>query len=316
MNMKLIYSTALIISILSFGISIENSYGQVLGNQAYLVEGGGFAITEELIKGSQIDMLLSTQNQIGSRIPIQVEAGFVTLNDLDFEVSDLSGTLLMNGRFLTITGTAENNLGDQIKISFTGKLVQHSDEGSVYSFTGRITQDTEINKIIYTTKIFGLSKTTPISEGKTIVTSEKNEILVYILPGSYNQGFGTDYIKASQLRNELVKIQGETALQARYFSPERLTITPGITLTFLNEDSVSHNVVSAKRDTERKGGGHPTPDGKIATGEIPPGGRSSVTIEEIGFIFLIDLDYPWMTMDVVSFPESESKVIKGGGKTN
>jgi len=41
-----------------------------------------------------------------------------------------------------------------------------------------------------------------------------------------------------------------------------------------------------------------------------PGKKWSVTINEIGFISLFDVDYPWMTMDVVVFPDVDSDIIK------
>jgi hypothetical protein len=53
------------------------------------------------------------------------------------------------------------------------------------------------------------------------------------------------------------------------------------------------------------------PDGRVNTGEILPGESKSVTINERGFIFLVDPDYLWVRMDVVSFPDaSESLVIR------
>ncbi len=52
-------------------------------------------------------------------------------------------------------------------------------------------------------------------------------------------------------------------------------------------------------------------DGRINSGVIPPGESRSVTINESGFIFLVDPDYLWVRMDVVSFPDaSESIVIR------
>ncbi len=72
--------------------------------------------------------------------------------------------------------------------------------------------------------------------------------------------------------------------------------------------------MSSKRDTNARGIGHDFrmfPDGRVNTGEILPGESRSVTINERGFIFLVDPDYLWVRMDVVSFPDaSESLVIR------
>jgi len=85
-------------------------------------------------------------------------------------------------------------------------------------------------------------------------------------------------------------------------------------ITFQNDDTVSHSIVSAKRDTNARGIGHDFrmfADGRVATGEIPPGESRSVLITDKGFLFLVDLDYAWVRMDVVSFPEvSQSQIIR------
>jgi len=43
---------------------------------------------------------------------------------------------------------------------------------------------------------------------------------------------------------------------------------------------------------------------------VGPGESRSITIDEIGFYSLFDVDYPWMTMDVVVFPDVESDIIR------
>ena len=313
--MKSILAFSILIALVFVLSNFSEDAAALEGNQAYLVEGAGFAVTDESIKNSQLDLLIATQNKVGSRTPISIEDGFVTLNNLDFDASNLSGNLIMNGRFLVITGTAIDTLGNSVRVSFTGKLIQNSDEGSVYSFTGRISQGAEINKIIYTTKISGLSAVLPsTSDTPTgITTMKEKEILIRITKGSSQQGFGVGYIDSSDIRTQMQLFETADPATARYFSPDRLTITPGTTLTFVNNDSVSHSVNTGKRDTKR-GIGEPIPDGIIASGDIAPGQTWSVKIDKVGFIFLFDKDYPWMTMDIVSFPDVKQDVIRRTGQ--
>ena len=314
--MKVALAVSVLVAIvLALGHFSQDAEAAIVGNQAYLVEGGGFAVTDDSIKNSQIDLLIATQNQVGSRTPISIEDGFVTLNNLDFDASDLTGNLIMNGRFLVITGTAAGTIGNDVRVSLTGKLIQNSEEGSVYSFTGRISQGAEINKIIYTTKISGLTSSVPSATEITsgAKTMKENEIVVRISAGSSDQGFGVGYIESSDIRSQMQLFETSDPTRARYFNPDRLTIVPGTTLIFVNEDSASHSVNTGKRDTKRGIGEH-IPDGKIASGDIAPGETWSVTLDEVGFIFLFDKDYPWMTMDIVSFPDAESDVIRRTGQ--
>lgn len=292
---------ALVISLFVIGVititTSQNANAEVIANNAYLVEGSGFAVTEKSIKDSQIDLLMSTAQKSGSSTPFMIDDGFITLDEMDYVVTDLTGTVLRDGRFLRISGTAENVLGNEISISVFGRLIQNTDEGSIYSFTGRLIAGSESNKIIYTSKISGLTSTSPTNETQTQSSmEEENTFTIRIAEGSANPD-DFSYLEQTQIQ------------QKNFFTPNRISATPGATLTFINDDIVSHSITSAKRDTNSRGAGTPEPDGRIASGEILPGQSWSVTIEDMGFTFLYDQDYPWMKMDVVVFPKTEQLVL-------
>jgi plastocyanin len=299
----------LILGVLFIGISFNESNAQLVSNQAFLIEGSGFAVTEKSIKTSQIDLLMSTGNQIGSTTRIVIEDGFVTMDEIDFTVNDITGSVLRDGRFIRLVGSAENPIGSEVTISLFGRLVQNTNEGSIYSFSGKITQGSESNKIIYTTKIStlgGIIKNTPISPtGSTQVKNK--EIIIHIVKGSANP-YQFDYTKADSVQ------------QKKFYSTDRVSTIPGTTITFINDDVVSHSISSGTRDTSSRGGGAGVspyiPDGKIVSGDILPGKSWSTTLDKIGFIALFDKDYPYMTLDVVVFPDVNSDIIKRTGSTN
>jgi plastocyanin len=313
--MKAEYAIPILV-IITLGFAFNEANAALVGQEAYLVEGSGFAVTDNSIKISEIDFLVELDRQVGSRASLTVQDGFVTLGDMDYFVSDVTGTVLNDGRFIRIVGTASNDFGDEVSISFFGRIVEDSTEGSVYSFTGRISEGFFSSKIIYTSKISQIT-----SSSTTDVTTtapdfdelEENEIVVTITPNADSQGLGLDYITARSAATEATFEQGDDPTRARYIYPNRLTISPGTILTFQNDDNVAHSIVSSKRDTNARGIGHDFrmfPDGRVNTGEILPGESRSVTINERGFIFLVDPDYLWVRMDVVSFPDSDSIVIR------
>ena len=305
--MKTVYAIPfLILGLFFIGISFNELDAQLVSNQAFLIEGSGFAVTEKSIKNSQIDLLMSTGSQVGSSTRIVIEDGFVTMDEIDFTASDITGSVLREGRFIRLVGTAENTIGAEVTISLFGKLVQNTDEGSIYSFSGKITQGSESNKIIYTTKIStlggGIIQGSPISSTSSTEAKE-GEIIIHIAEGAAAP-YSFDYISQGAIQ------------QKTLYTPNRVSTIPGTTLTFVNDDTVSHNISSGKRDTNSRGGSPYVPDGKIDSGDILPGKSWSVTINNIGFIALFDEDYPYMTMDVVVFPDIESDVLRRTTQTN
>jgi len=297
--MKAVYSIPfLVLGLFLIGISYNESNAQLVSNQAFLIEGSGFAVTEKSIKTSQIDLLMSTGVQIGSTTRIVIEDGFVTLDEIDLTVTDITGSILREGRFIRLVGTAENSIGSEATISLFGRLVQNTGEGSIYSFSGKIIQGSESNKIIYTTKISTLGGTIP-SSPITPTSSEKakdGEIIIHIAEGA-GEPFNFDYTSQGYIT------------QTEIYTPNRVSTIPGTTLTFVNDDTVSHSISSGKRDTNSRGGSPYTQDGRIVSGDILPGKSWSVTLDEIGFIALFDVDYPYMTMDVVVFPDVEPDIL-------
>ncbi len=307
-----------ILLILTLGISLQEVEADLVPEEAYLLEGFGFAVTEDVIKNSQIDFLIDLDRKVGSTTKLVVEDGFVTLGNMEFNVADISGSVLRDGHFIRLAGTADDSLGNQVSLSAFGRLIEDSQEGSVYSFTGRLSEGIFSNKIILTTKISQITSDLPTitTPGEPTLEEqiEEKEIVVRITPAASSQGFDLTYIEARKAATEATFEQGDDPTRARYLYPNRLTITPGTTLTFQNDDDVTHSIVSAKRDTNARGIGHDFrmfADGRVATGEIPPGESRSVIITDKGFLFLVDLDYAWVRMDVVSFPEvSQSQIIR------
>ncbi|WP_420546395.1 cupredoxin domain-containing protein [Nitrosopumilus sp.] len=294
--------------VFAIGYFVDESYAEISENQAFILEGSGFAVTEDFIEISEIDMGLLSQQQRGSTINFMIEDGFVTLADEEFVISDLEGKFLREGRYIRINGNVEGPTGFDTTISFFGRLVDESKDAAVYGFTGRINTPDESFKIIYTTKLSNLSQI------DVTQTSEKLEdITIHILRGSSTQGLINSYIDASSIREQTSSTEIPSDLsRLRYFSSDRISVEPGTTITIMNNDVVSHSILSGK---ENYGDRHNpfTADGRISTGEIISGKTANITFEDAGFYRLYDPDYPWMRIVAYVFPDSD-KLVLGQGK--
>jgi plastocyanin len=300
--------TLLALLVVSSGYFINESFAEISENQAFLLEGSGFAVTEEIIKISEIDLGLSSQDQRGSTINFLAEDGFITLNDKEFVISNLNGKFLREGNYIRINGEIESSRGFDTSISFFGRLVEESKDASVYGFTGRITTSDETYKIIYTTKLSTLSKIDLTST----VTEKSDDITLYILRGSSSQGIVDSYIDVGSVRDQAVATQSsDDPLRLRYFSQDRISVEPSSSITIVNDDVVSHTVFSGK---ENYGDRHDpfTADGRIATDAIEPGKSVVITFDDAGFYRLYDPNYPWMKIVAYVFPASDSLIFGEG----
>jgi plastocyanin len=285
--------TLLALLVVSSGYFVNESFAEVSENQAFLLEGSGFAVTEEIIKISEIDLGLSSQNQRGSTINFLTEDGFITLNDEEFVISNLEGKFLREGKYIRINGEIESSKGFDTSISFFGRLVSESKDAAVYGFTGRITTTDDTYKVIYTTKLSSLTKID--------TTSTQSE--------------GSDEDQTVQGGRELVseaasKQNPYDALRLRYFSLDRISVEPGTTITIVNNDLVSHSILSGKENSDRYI--QYTADGRISTGEILPGESTKIKFDDPGFYRLYDPDYEWMGIVAYVFPASDSLVLGQG----
>jgi plastocyanin len=285
------------------GFLFTNAFAQVDENSAFLLEGSGYAITEELIRLSEIDIGLSSNQKSGSSINFLIEDGFITLDNEDFSISQLEGKFLREGRYIRINGNIEGSDGTNNNISFFGRLVEESKDAAIYGFTGRISTFDDSYKIIYTAK---LSKLTKISEIITEPTIGEKNLKIRILSGSSSQGVASSYIESGIVRDP--RITDGNPIRLGYFSEDRITIEPGTTVTFVNEDNVSHKIISGKENYGDRYNPF-TPDGRISSAEILPGKSTTITFDEMGFYRLYDPAYPWMKIIVYSFPNVDNIVL-------
>jgi plastocyanin len=74
--------------------------------------------------------------------------------------------------------------------------------------------------------------------------------------------------------------------KGRVFSTEHVTIKKGEALTFVNDDSVPHNIVSTSKGNE------------FNLGSQPPGASTDVTFKEVGDATVICAIHPRMKLQV------------------
>jgi plastocyanin len=74
--------------------------------------------------------------------------------------------------------------------------------------------------------------------------------------------------------------------RGRVFSSESITVKKGEAVTFLNDDTVPHNIMSASKGNE------------FNLGSLPPGSSTDVTFKDVGDVQVICAIHPRMKMAV------------------
>ena len=294
--MKAVLALLVLLAASSWCLTNE-SFAVISENEEFLLEGSGFAVTEKVIKSSEVDIYLSSQDQRGSSINLVTENGFVTLDDEEFIITQLEGKFLREGKYIRINGEVESSNGFDTSISFFGRLIAESKDASIYGFTGRITTSDETYKITYTTKLSTLSKTNYVPADTT-----SDDFLIHILEYSSTKGISDSIVPGQKFSD---------SFGLRFFSHDRISIDPGSTITIRNDDQVSHSIISGKENYGDRYNPF-TPDGRISTGAIEPGKSVSITFDEAGFYRLYDPDYTWMKIVAYVFPDSDSLTLGEG----
>jgi plastocyanin len=265
-------------------IASQNANAQIAGNEAFSLVGSGFAVSQDSISTSGVDLLFTTA-QTKNKIDFTLQSGTIILDDKDLELSSFTGTVLAKGKFFRVTSDAIDPDGNEFTFRALGKLIDNTSTESIYSLTATLTDSSKkVTKLVFTTMV---SEFVP----KTTQPTQKSEVTVKILKGSSNPG-------------ERTYIEQTAGFQFKFFSEDRITIPPGGTITFVNEDFVSHSLKSGTANYVSR---HKTftPDDKISSGDIQPGKSWSVTFDEPGFYRLFDEDYQWMDLTVFVFDVSK-----------
>jgi plastocyanin len=265
----------------------QDASAQLAANKVFSLTGSGFAASTETISGAGIDLLFST-NQQKNKIDLTLQSGLITLDGRELTLSEPSGTILKNGNIFKFSAEASDSEGKKYTFKAVGKLVDKTSKDSIYSLSGTLGDSTKATKLVFTTK--ASESTLQIDVDKVSGTTIK------ILSGSSNP-------------NTQSYIGQQIGFRFQFFSMDRLTIPPGTSVTFVNEDTVSHSLKSGspKYQSSHKDF---TADGRVSSGEIKPGKSWTVTFDEIGLYRLFDEKYQWMDMTVFVIDASKLPKLK------
>ncbi len=247
----------------------SNAYSDFVSSDSYLIQATGFVAGTQDILNSKFDIQLTAGAQSGSSILSTLDNGVVTINgDNYLNSGNWTTTLLRDGKFLLLQGNAQDQNGNTIQVNLFGRQIQSNQDGVVYSITGKII-GSETFKVIYSAKIIAAGASTPpvtSPTSQTTPTPQQNQTQSNVVRISIVSG-------ASNPTNQL------------FFSPSTVTVAPGTTIIWTNNDNVPHTIMSGVASVVGGNASAPTftSDGMINSGTIAPGASFQYTITSFNF---------------------------------
>ena len=184
--MKLLVSV--ILGILVFGIgTIQHANSELLPDQTYQLHALGFYSDTKSIGNSNLDLKFSLTKDSENKKTLLINEGVANLSGQNYTIlGNWKAVLLNDDRVSLVSGDAQNSEGKLITIRISGKLVENNEEGSVYSFTGKIDGGGQSMKTVYVAKISALEPTKPVSTqeketGNKATSETKQPILKLML---------------------------------------------------------------------------------------------------------------------------------------
>ena len=164
--MRVISLTATVLTIFSVLALVamglpEQADAQFIPSESYFLSGNGFTITENELDGSTIGLTFSPADTARTT-NMKIKEGFLIFQDREYDLDGISGSLLRDGKYLRILGTAQDNQGNEISIRIFGRIVGASADGFVYQLTGKLDQGNERFSFHFVTKSALLAE--PLSE--------------------------------------------------------------------------------------------------------------------------------------------------------
>ncbi|MEM2160574.1 MAG: hypothetical protein QXN55_06445 [Candidatus Nitrosotenuis sp.] len=277
----------IILTGVTFAATMDSAEAQIIGNKAFTLSGNGYAVSGNKISDSSVDITFSI-TQTKAKSEFELQNGVIMVDQKDWNLSDFSGTILQNGKLFRFSAKATDPDGKQSTITGVGKLIDSTTSDSIYTLSGTLVDSAKkTTKLVYTSMASEFIV-------KPIDKTPKSDVTVKILRGAANPQEATYQTQTAGFRFNFV-------------SEDRITIPPGGTITFVNDDNAIHSLKSgtANYNSHKK---FFTADGKISSGDIAPGKSWSVTFDEQGFFRLFDEKY--QHIDVTIFVFDTTKIPK------
>ncbi len=276
----------LLLSIIAFVTVLPQAYSDFSSNHKYVIQSYGYILGNQTIFDSNVALELTMGAKSGTDLQSFLDNGLITIaNSHYLNIGEWQTLILRDGKYMVIKGDAQDQNGNVIHLDLFGRIIDNNQEGYVYTITGKIT-GSETMKVSYSAKIIDANSIitkpilpiTPINQTQNTTQNQNSPIKlnINIVSGASNPGNGI------------------------FLSPPSIQVKPGTIVTWTNNDSVPHKIMSGQILSSTSGSPHFISDGKIDSDIIAPGQHYQVTISNTGSTQFFDPSYTWINGIIIS----------------
>lgn len=254
-------------------LCLPHAYSDYSTNDKYIVQASGYLLGNQTIFDSSIALQLTMGTKTGSTMQSTLDNGLVTIGDSHYLNSGIWQTsILRDGKYFVVQGDAQDQSGNTIHLNLFGRIIDSNQDGTVYAVTGKII-GSETMKVSYGAKI--TSTNAAIAKPTTVPTTQTSPGQQ---PASSNNVSISIVYGASDINNQV------------HFTPSNIRVAPGTTITWTNNDSVPHVIMSGTAKPLTAGQSAPefTSDGKINSGVLAPGASFQYTVTNFDTTQILD----------------------------
>lgn len=253
-------------------LCLPQAYSDFSTNNKYIVQASGYLSGNQTIFDSSIALQLTMGTKTGSTMQSTLDNGLVTIADAHYlNTGTWQTSILRDGKYFVIQGDAQDQNGNTIHLNLFGRIIDSNQDGTVYAVTGKIT-GSETMKVSYGAKIISVNTiptkptTVPTQTAPGQQPSSSNNVSISIVYGAFD------------INTQV------------HFTPSNIQVAPGTTITWTNNDSVPHVIMSgtAKALTSDQTNPEFTSDGKINSGVLAPGASFQYTVTNFDTTQILD----------------------------
>jgi len=119
-------------------IPVVPAYSELSSGKKYVVQAVGYLVGDQTLADSSMTLQVSSGAWVGNDLFATLDSGIITIGDDSYlNAGAWQITMLRGGKYLSMTGDAQDLNGNTIHLNLFGRTIYSNQDNVIYSFTGK-----------------------------------------------------------------------------------------------------------------------------------------------------------------------------------